>query len=138
MPRVDAQRLGGLEVDHQLELGRPLHGKVADLRTFEYAVDIERRAAKQVGGVDAVGDQAAAEGEIAEWIDSRQAMPGGERHDFLAMDGVEEIGQGDQAAIRRGRECRELGRELGAIADGGDDRLDLQARGGRRNDLREG
>ena len=43
---VEAERLGGLEVDHQLELDRGLDGKLARLRALEDAIDIGRRAPK--------------------------------------------------------------------------------------------
>src|SRR6516162_10749430 len=41
---LEAERLGGLEVDYQLELGRRLHRQICRLLTFEDAVDITRRA----------------------------------------------------------------------------------------------
>src|SRR6478736_1148338 len=41
---VEAERLGGLEVDHQLELDRGLDRKLARLRLLEDAVGIGRRA----------------------------------------------------------------------------------------------
>ena len=37
---VEAERLGGLEVDHQLVLGRRLHRQIGRLRALEDAVDI--------------------------------------------------------------------------------------------------
>src|SRR6516164_4809127 len=40
-----AERLRGLEVDHQLELGRRLHWQVSGLLAFEDAVDVAGRAA---------------------------------------------------------------------------------------------
>jgi hypothetical protein len=41
---VEAERLGGLEIDHQLELDRGLDGKLARLRALEDAIGIGRRA----------------------------------------------------------------------------------------------
>ena len=43
---VEAERLGGLEVDHQLELDWGLDGKLARLRALEDAIGIRRRAPK--------------------------------------------------------------------------------------------
>ena len=40
----EAERLGGLEVDHQLVLGRCLHGQVGGLLALEDAIDVTRRA----------------------------------------------------------------------------------------------
>ena len=56
---VEAERLGGLEIDHQLELDRGLHGKLARLLALEDAVDIGRRAPKIIDQVNSVGQQAA-------------------------------------------------------------------------------
>jgi hypothetical protein len=48
---VEAERLGGFEIDYQLELGRRVHPKVGRLCTFENAIDIFRRFAVLVGHV---------------------------------------------------------------------------------------
>jgi hypothetical protein len=42
---VEAERLGGLEVDHQLVLGRRLHRQVGRLLALEDAIDVAGRAA---------------------------------------------------------------------------------------------
>jgi len=41
--QVEAERLGGLEIDHHLELGGCLHRKVTSILTFEDAVDVRSR-----------------------------------------------------------------------------------------------
>src|SRR5262249_10030914 len=41
----EAERLGGLEVDHQLELVRRLHRQVGGFRASEDAIDVAGRAA---------------------------------------------------------------------------------------------
>src|SRR5262249_49199287 len=41
---VETQRLRGLEIDRQLELGRCLYGKVSRLLAFEDAIDVAGRA----------------------------------------------------------------------------------------------
>ena len=40
MRHSEAQRLGGLEVDHQLEFGRILHWKVGGLFALEDSIDV--------------------------------------------------------------------------------------------------
>src|ERR1700726_2010196 len=60
---VEAERLGSLEVDHQLELNRGLHGKLARFRALEDAVGIRRRPAKIVGEVSPVSQQTTELGE---------------------------------------------------------------------------
>ena len=62
---VEAERLGGLEVDHQLVLGRRLHRQVGRLLALEDAVDVSWRAPVLVEEIRPIGDQAAAIDEKA-------------------------------------------------------------------------
>src|SRR6266511_2663073 len=57
---VEAERLGGLEVDHQLELGRRLHRQVGRPLALEDAIDVAGRAPVRVDRIRSVGDQPAA------------------------------------------------------------------------------
>ena len=66
---LEAERLGGLEVDHQLELGRGLDGKLARLLALEDAIGIGRRAPKIINQVNSVGQQAAEFSEDTEMIE---------------------------------------------------------------------
>src|SRR3954453_750824 len=50
----EAERLRGLEIDDELELGRLLHRQVGGLLTFENAVHIRNRLPVQTRNVDAV------------------------------------------------------------------------------------
>src|SRR5437868_3626684 len=43
--RFKTKRLGGLEIDDQLILGRRLYGQVGWFLAFEYPIDVARRAA---------------------------------------------------------------------------------------------
>ena len=52
---VEAERLGGLEVDDQLVLGRGLHRKVGRLFAFEDAIDVAGRAPILVDRIRPVG-----------------------------------------------------------------------------------
>src|SRR5687768_1312146 len=52
--RVEAERLGGLEVDHQLILVRLLHRQVAWFLTPENAVDVGCRASPEIVNVDPI------------------------------------------------------------------------------------
>src|SRR5262249_13601780 len=72
----EAERLGGLEVDHHLELGGCLHRKVTRILTFEDAVDVRSRPPELVDYVDAVREQPTVPVPRAIWINGRQAMSG--------------------------------------------------------------
>ena len=56
---VEAERLGGLEIDHQLVLGRRLHRQVGWLLALEDAIDVAGRAPVLVDEIRPIGDQAA-------------------------------------------------------------------------------
>ena len=56
---VEAERLGGLEVDDQFVLGWRLHGQVGRLLALEDAIDIAGRVPVLVGRIRPVGNQAA-------------------------------------------------------------------------------
>ena len=56
---VEAERLGGLEVDHQLVLGRRLHRQVGRLLALEDAIDVAGARAILIDPIGPIGDQAA-------------------------------------------------------------------------------
>ena len=76
---VEAERLGSLQVDHQLELDRGLDGKLARLGALEDAIGVARRAPKIVDVVISVGQQAADFSEDADPIDGRQTVASRQR-----------------------------------------------------------
>ena len=51
----ETKRLGDLEVDDQLILGRRLHRQIGQLLPLENAIDIARRAPPVMGEVNSVG-----------------------------------------------------------------------------------
>ena len=59
----EAERLGSLEIDYQLVLGRRLHRQVGGLLALENAIDIGGRATVLVNKIRPIGDQAAVGGE---------------------------------------------------------------------------
>ena len=65
----EAECLGGLEIDHELVLGRRLHRQVGRLLTLEDAIDVAGRAPVLVDEIGSIGDQAAGSDEEA--FDSR-------------------------------------------------------------------
>src|SRR5260370_40273548 len=58
---IDAERLGGLHVDDQLEPGGLLDGEVGGLGALEDLVHVHRAAPKQVVDVGAIGDETRSE-----------------------------------------------------------------------------
>ena len=62
---VEAERLGGLQVDDQLVLGRRLHRQVGRLLALEDAIDVAGRAPALVDQIGSIRDQAAAGDEHA-------------------------------------------------------------------------
>ena len=73
---LDAECLRGLEVDHQLVLGRRLNRKIGRLLALEDAIDIAGRASVLVDPIRPVGDQAAAGDEWSDWRRPRAACAG--------------------------------------------------------------
>ena len=55
---LNVERLGGLEIDHQLTLGRRLHRQVGRLLALENAVDVAGRPSKWINRIRAVGNEA--------------------------------------------------------------------------------
>src|SRR5262249_20289573 len=93
-----AERLGGLAVDHHLELGRKLHREIARLLAAQNAIDIGGGTTPRVYRVDSVGEQAAVSGKIRIHIDRRYPAPGRRRYDRRAMHDHERIRLDDKAA----------------------------------------
>jgi hypothetical protein len=61
------ERLGGLEVEHQLILSRHLHRQIGRLLALENAIDVSCRAPVGIDRVGPVGDQAAAGDEVVDF-----------------------------------------------------------------------
>src|SRR5262245_59573531 len=94
---VEAERRGGLEVDHQLELDRGLDRKLARLRILEDAIGIGRRAPKIIDQVTSVGQQAAELSEGTGRVDGRETVARRQQGDLRAMGDHEGIRHHDQA-----------------------------------------
>src|SRR6516162_3371135 len=73
----ETEGLGGLEVDDQLVIGRPLHWKIAGLLAFKDAIDVACCSSKLVEHIDAgaVTHQSAVVWKIKPYADRRQVIP---------------------------------------------------------------
>jgi hypothetical protein len=69
-----AESLGGLEVDHQLELRGLFNGQVAGPRTLQYFVDILGSASIVAGEIWRVGHQQAVMRQSTEGTDGRHTV----------------------------------------------------------------
>src|SRR6266487_2621002 len=81
----EPERLGGLEVDHELELGRLFHGKLAGLRPLENLVDEACEPEIKIGIVHRVAYQSARLDELAGRIGGGQPVARHQIDDHLLM-----------------------------------------------------
>src|SRR5438552_8389951 len=81
----EAEGLGGLEVDHQLELGRLLNGKIGGLRSSQDLVHVGGRAAGHVGQAGPVGHETASVHVLPLCIDGRQPVPLRQARDLASV-----------------------------------------------------
>ena len=101
---IDAEPLGGLEVNHQLKLCRVLHWQVAELGAPEYPVDVTCRLPELLSRVVAVRNQSTSLGIRNIWIDRRQPILCRQCDDEVAVREGYGVGGDDQATVGRGRE----------------------------------
>ena len=80
---MDTERLGCLQVNHQLELGRLLHRQIGRLIALKDASGIAARQPVQFREAAAVADETAGCGELASLVDRRQGMFQGKRSELL-------------------------------------------------------
>src|SRR5262245_51003292 len=81
----EAQRLSGLEVDHQLELDGLLDGEGGGFGAFEDLVHIDGSAAAEVARAWPVGHEATGLHKLREVVHGRQAARGREFGELSAV-----------------------------------------------------
>src|ERR1700730_13934801 len=84
--RGEAERLGGLEIDHQLVFGWRLHWHIAGLLTLEDAIDIGGCLPVLVDPISPIGNQAAAGDKVTVAVDRGQFVPSGKRDYLVTMN----------------------------------------------------
>src|SRR5262249_54229242 len=122
----DSERLGGLEVNDQLELGRCLDWKIAWTFALENASDVARRPGVHVTHVYSVRDQTTAGGIVTEPVDRWQAIPCRLRDDKLAVNRYEGARYHDKAGIRLGFRCGNGALDISRVGDRDHDQLDRE------------
>ena len=95
---VEAERLGGLEVDDQLDLGGLLDRQVGGLLALENAARIVAGPAVRVGIAAAVAHQAACSDELAILEDRRHRVSERQRAELFALAVEECVGDDHECA----------------------------------------
>src|SRR5262245_42922337 len=95
----EAERLRGLEVDHQLVLSRCLHWKVGGLFALQDAINIAGRTAPLNKQIGTVGNQAACDDEKAIAINGGQSTLCSTRDDDLAIPNYGRADRHDQTTV---------------------------------------
>src|SRR5712691_2132837 len=106
---VDAERLGGLEVDHQLEFGRLLDRQIAGLGALQDLVHVRGSSAIQVGQHRPIAHESARRRKLPVVIHRGQAVVRRKLHDpsLIEVDQVApERDQGVNTLLLDGREGR--------------------------------
>jgi hypothetical protein len=88
--QVETDRLRGLEIYYQLELGRLLYRQVGRFGTIEDSDDVPGGEAKQVGEVGAIGQQPPELDELAGLVHGREPMRGCGLDDQASLRGRQE------------------------------------------------
>src|SRR5439155_21223985 len=108
----------------QLELSRKLDWKIAGLLALEDAVHVACRTTVVVCEINPIGCKPTVRDVRTLPIDRRQAVPGGERDDLLAMTNDRRGTRRDQASIGLVRQGFDRAVDLAGIAHGDGRHLD--------------
>src|SRR5262245_31149942 len=81
----EAERLGRLEVDHKLELGRLHDWQVSGLLAFENAADIDAGLAIVLWKIDPVAYETSDRSELALTVYRRQPVPCSQHDQMIAL-----------------------------------------------------
>jgi hypothetical protein len=93
---LEAKRPCGLEVDHELELGRLHDRQVGGLGAVENAADVNTHLAVGIGELRSVAHQAAGRGELPPLVDRGNCVSRCQRDELLTVSGEQDIGANDQ------------------------------------------
>src|SRR5262249_733747 len=95
---LEAERLGSLEVDHQLELGRLNNRQVCRLLALENPAGVNSRLTKYVGDAGSIADEAAGRDKLAQRVNRGYRVVRRQRRKFIAPADKERIGKDHQRA----------------------------------------
>ena len=108
---VEAERLGGRQIDDEIELGRLLDRDVGRLRPAQNLVDIVGGAPEQVREIWSIGHQTSRFDVLPEAVHRRQSRAERQGVDANAVGGYERVGH-DIKCIRAALERVEGGRDI--------------------------
>jgi hypothetical protein len=120
----EAERLGGFEIDDQLDLHRLLDWQIGGAGTFEDFAGVDASQARSVGKVGSVAHKAAGRGELAPCVNRRHRVTGRESYDLSATASQERIAGDDKRARSKLDKLRESSVDLAGAAR----RQDMQLR----------
>src|SRR3974377_827093 len=103
----EAERLRGLEVDHQLVLGRRLYWKVDSLLPLETAIDVAGGATELIEESSSITDETADLAIQTGVVDCGQSVPSSQSNDQIMTGPRPRTSRDNEAAIRALRECGE-------------------------------
>ena len=107
--QIEPERLGGLEIDHEFDFHRLLHGQVSRLLPFENPSGVNAGKAVSVTNVGSIAHEAAVSGKTAEMVHSGYCVTRRERNN-LFVSAVEEYVRGIEECfdplLAKVRECR--------------------------------
>src|SRR3954447_15481388 len=111
-----AERLDGLQIDHQLKLGRLLDWQIGRPLAVEDLSYVAAELVKRAAEARSIADQAAESGEVAKIIDRRNRMACRQRYQLVAPGGEVRVGVNDGGAGVQLDERSESGVELALTA----------------------
>src|SRR6266446_6227307 len=94
----EAERLGGVEIDDQLEGRWPLHRKISRLGALEDLSDISADQVPIAGLARSIADQAARGDRLTPLIDRRNGIACRQRHKLVEPVGEERVTAADEPA----------------------------------------
>src|SRR5215813_5882132 len=109
---LEAERLGGLEVDRQLEFGRLLDRQFSGFRTLKNFARVDAALAISIGEVRSVAHQAAGYRVLSQFEHRRHRIPCCQRGDLKALAREEWIGDHEDRASLLANKIGERGVDL--------------------------
>src|SRR5262249_13019994 len=88
----EAKRLGGLEIDHQVQFRGLQYGQIGRFRTLEDFSGVDANLPISVGQAGAITHQTTDRAVLAQFIDCRERVAGCYPHELLVPAGEEGVG----------------------------------------------